>query len=148
MTLAPGAGWDRWLARAALLGLVACGVVAYFVQPDTVSWLPVCPFHQLTGLWCPGCGTTRMLHYLVHGELRMALRQNVMALVALPGVCYALSRELWPSLKIAWPAVSNGLTVSFASMLILFGVARNIPVSPFSWLAPALLFQPWVGRLF
>lgn len=32
-----------------------------------------CPVHGLTGWWCPGCGSTRAVHALVHGDVALSL---------------------------------------------------------------------------
>ena len=57
--------------------VAACGAVAAAgawvlqrVDPNAAgSPLPGCVFYQFTGLYCPGCGMTRALHALVHGDL-------------------------------------------------------------------------------
>lgn len=40
-----------------------------------------CVFQLLTGLYCPGCGGTRALKYLLHGDIRKSLQYH-------PLVCY------------------------------------------------------------
>ena len=54
------------LATAALLGLGVALVAA--VDPHTSGRYPTCPFHAVTGLWCPGCGGLRAVHDLTHGS--------------------------------------------------------------------------------
>jgi hypothetical protein len=63
---------------------IAAGVVLYLVDPASSRLFPECPFRALTGLLCPGCGTTRALHQLMHGELAAAIRLNPMLLVVVP----------------------------------------------------------------
>ena len=44
---------------AAVLG---AGAVVFFFNPSTHGFYPVCLFHELTGLNCPGCGGTRAVY--------------------------------------------------------------------------------------
>jgi hypothetical protein len=68
---------------AVAVGAVAgCGVLM-FVNPNSPdSWLPRCPFNWLTGLDCPACGSTRMVHALLHGDVVAAWHFNAVMLVA------------------------------------------------------------------
>ena len=57
--------------RPAFVAAVAAGaawMAVFFVDPAMQSFLPPCLFHAFTGLYCPGCGATRALHRLVHGD--------------------------------------------------------------------------------
>src|SRR5262249_54935902 len=72
-----------FIAGAALMSVPAA-VVLYQVPPASGSFYPPCLFHALTGLHCPGCGSTRCLHALLHGDLRQAAAYNVLLLLALP----------------------------------------------------------------
>ena len=47
---------------------------------------PPCLFLSLTGLQCPGCGSTRALKHLLRGELREAWRMNALFVAMLPVV--------------------------------------------------------------
>ena len=50
--------------------VVIIGAVFYFaVDPATFPFMPQCVFHRLTGLQCVGCGSQRMLHALLHGDI-------------------------------------------------------------------------------
>jgi Protein of unknown function (DUF2752) len=80
-----------FLAAALLIG-VAGAWVLYTYPPVTSGFYPQCAFRSMTGFDCPGCGTTRALHALLHGHIGEALRLNpflfaVMALIgfSLPG---------------------------------------------------------------
>ena len=65
-TLSPG------IFAGVVLGATAIGVGAmvFFFNPSTHGFYPVCLFHSLTGLNCPGCGMTRALYALLHGNFR------------------------------------------------------------------------------
>lgn len=41
-------------------------------------------FHTLTGLECPGCGSQRMIHALLHGDIAGAWRHNAFLLCLTP----------------------------------------------------------------
>jgi hypothetical protein len=64
-------------ASAIVLGVIGAWVL-YTFPPVTSGFYPQCVFHQLTGLDCPGCGTTRALHALLHGRVAEAFGFNPM----------------------------------------------------------------------
>src|SRR5919108_2900402 len=68
---------------AALAALSAC-IVVFVFPPQQYNFYPVCPIYQWTGLLCPGCGATRALHALLHGELFAALSLNPVVVVLSP----------------------------------------------------------------
>lgn len=45
---------------------------------------PQCTFRLLTGLDCPGCGTQRAIHALLHGRVADAWGYNAALFVAVP----------------------------------------------------------------
>jgi hypothetical protein len=113
------------------LGLV-CGAVAaalFAFDPARASIYPVCMFHQMTGLWCPGCGTTRALHQLLHGNVAAAFRFNALSMALLPVAGYLMVRGDASRLKPTWIWL-------LLVVIVAFGVMRNIPVYPFTLLAP------------
>jgi hypothetical protein len=115
------------ISGALLFGAVAAALFAF--DPARVSIFPPCVFHRLTGLWCPGCGTTRALHQLVHGNLTAAFHLNPLAISMLPVAGYLVARGDSRALKPVWIWALLGVIVAF-------GVLRNIPAYPFTLLAP------------
>ena len=68
-----------------LMGLVLLGGgVLYSFSPQDYHFYPICPFYALTHVLCPGCGGTRALHYLLHGNLAGAWHFNALVTVAAP----------------------------------------------------------------
>lgn len=121
-----------------VLGATALGVcgVVFFFNPSQHGFYPVCVFHQLTGLNCPGCGATRALYALLHGNFRVALQDN--AFFILTPFAAGL-RGLWLAAR-RFRGQPPGVFVSgrvlgvFLGLLLLFGVIRNLP--GFEWLSP------------
>src|ERR1700730_11233149 len=66
------------------LTIIGSGVVLFCFNPSEYRFYPVCLFHSYTGLLCPGCGSLRALHQLVHGHVIAALRFNILLISALP----------------------------------------------------------------
>ena len=61
------------------------------VDPHIEGRYPVCPVRFLTGLACPGCGSLRALHDLLHGNWSAAWRLNPLAMLLLPALLWWLA---------------------------------------------------------
>jgi len=120
------------LALGAFLAVLA---VLSVVDPRTAWFAPRCPFRLVTGLFCPGCGTGRALHAIVHGDLAAAVRLNVLAVAAIPVfLALALRAALVPERPLPRPPLWLQLAVYL--LLVSFLVARNLPFEPFAGWAP------------
>jgi hypothetical protein len=123
-------------AGAAVGGL---GMI-YAVDPTTSTLLPSCPFHAVTGLWCPGCGATRATHELLHGHIAAALGGNLFLPVfaALLGLAWwSWYRTVTVGAPPAFIARAPGWSVvALGAALLSFGVLRNMPFEPLRALAP------------
>ncbi len=107
--------------------LIAVGLLFLF-DPAEAHFFPKCPLHVLTGLYCPGCGTTRAAHHLLHGDLAEAFAMNPLMVVSAPVLILLFFKKEWAARTwAAWTAFA---------VLILYGVLRNIHAWPFCLLAP------------
>jgi hypothetical protein len=129
----------RRLALLAALAVPPLLVVLYAFPPTETSFYPRCNFHRLTGLHCPGCGTTRCLHALLHGDLPQAVACNLLAVAALPFLLAWAARAGWAALRGA-PSPRTRLPAwAIAALIVLvlaFAVVRNLPFFPANLLAP------------
>ena len=106
------------VASAAVAAGAGVWLLRTFDPNAAGSPFPPCMFHAFTGLYCIGCGLTRALHALVHGDLAGALAMNPLGVLMLPLMDVAMEPKLW-----LW-------------VLPGYWVARNLPWLPFTLLAP------------
>jgi len=118
------------------VAILGAGAVEFFFNPYHRGFYPVCLFHKLTGLNCPGCGMTRALHALLRGQFLRALHDNALFVFTLAAVAVWWVR--FAILKIknknATLNVPPGVLWVFLVVAVVFGVLRNLP--EFSFLSP------------
>ncbi|MEY2428204.1 MAG: hypothetical protein QOJ40_1089 [Verrucomicrobiota bacterium] len=122
-----------------LLTSACCGAVVLFLfNPAQHSFYPFCPFHRATGLLCPGCGSLRALHQLLHGHFGTALRFNALLVASLPVAGFFLARFVARKLKNqAAPFMIPTIWLWWAlGVMLVFGIVRNLPFGRSLWLAP------------
>ena len=119
--------------------IIAAGAILllyFFVEPKK-GILPKCFFHELTGLYCPGCGVQRSFHALLNGHILTAIDYNLLFILFLPLFIYfilafALGKK-HPSSSFIY---KSAFSFTVVIVVVSFWVLRNIPYTPFSWLAP------------
>jgi hypothetical protein len=137
--------WPRRFWFGAAVVVVAFGAVMLRVfDPATSGVFPPCPVRYLTGWYCPGCGSLRAIHQLLMGNLQAAWAMNPLTVVLLPFLTYGLiSHGLYeirgrglpqPFFRAAW-------IHALCAAILLFGIARNLPLHPFNLLAPGAMLH-------
>ena len=126
----------KWIpAIVALLGLVvvaAAAAVVYVVDPARQQVFPICQFHAVTGLHCPGCGATRATHQLLHGRIGAAFYYNALYVVLLPALLVWGGwwvRQWWSERPVsaATARVQRWLAGGVIGAMLVFWVVRNCP---------------------
>lgn len=115
---------------------IAGAAILYFFNPTSHNFYPECQFHQITGLYCPGCGATRASYQLLHGNLLKALHENALYVFSL-GALAIRGAWVWRRKRQGRPAcyfVPPAVLWSFLVVALVFTVLRNLPA--FSFLAP------------
>jgi hypothetical protein len=130
---------ERGAALAGVAGMSGAAFAVAYFNPTTAGFFPVCPLLSLTGLACPGCGMTRGLHALLHGDVSGALGYNLL----LPAILFFFG-YLFVSLFLTF-ARGRGLNFKlfngkvlwgFFAFALVFSVVRNLPFYPFNILYP------------
>ncbi|MBP5585947.1 MAG: DUF2752 domain-containing protein [Lentisphaeria bacterium] len=111
------------------LGAAACGVLL-LVPPGSPhsKWLPKCTLHEWTGLYCSGCGATRAMSALLHGDVKTSLHDNALLIPLAALVAFLIVKPNTP--------IKRPVAVAIGIVIVLFTILRNIPVAPFTYLAP------------
>ena len=121
-----------------LLIFLGAATVLFFFEPGAYRFYPRCLFYQTTGLLCPGCGSLRATHQLLHGHIAAALRLNALLVTAIPVGSWVVVRSFLRAkdnsiarldLRPAW--LWAGLAIT-----LLFGLLRNFPFAHAIWFAP------------
>lgn len=84
----------RYIVVVAVILLAVTFFVVYFRFDPSAGFFPRCPFFSVTGYLCPGCGSQRALHALLHGDLVAAWHYNAMMLLFIPVVSVLLVAEV------------------------------------------------------
>lgn len=119
--------------------IVLAAIILYYFNPAGSQLYPPSPFRALTGLYCPGCGSLRALHQLLHGHLLAALDLNPLMVLAAPYLIYSFISYTSPVIlgqKIPQVYVKTSWIWLFLKVVLVYWVLRNIPFPPFNWLAP------------
>jgi len=127
---------------AIMLAFSFLAILAYifFAPPCNDSkFYPPCLFHQISGLYCPSCGSTRAAHHLLHGRLMEAFSSNPLATFAIPPLIVfliMLIRFACTGKTCKHPPFKMSYIWYLLIPLLLFGVLRNLPFYPFTLLIP------------
>ena len=87
-----------------------------------------CPFYQISGYQCPGCGSQRAFHELLHLRIFEAIKQNVLFVLAIPYVLviFYTSFHQEKYQKLRQILMGNKTLLILLVVAILFGVLRNL----------------------
>jgi hypothetical protein len=136
---------ERQLWTAGIISAVAAALVMLRnFDPATSGIFPPCPVHYLTGWYCPGCGSLRAIHQLLHGNLRAAWAMNPLTVTLLPFLSYGLMSSFLYEVRgrgLPQPFLRQVWIEALCAAIILFGIARNLPLHPFDLLAPGAMLR-------
>lgn len=118
--------------RRLFLIVLAVGLlgVYYFLDPTHSRFALKCPFKFLTGWDCPGCGSQRALHAVLHGGFVRALRYNPFMVISIPyllTVAYTTFFRDPFALKCRRVVQHKNVVMTIFFMIIGWWILRNTP---------------------
>ncbi len=120
---------DRSVIMAvAVATLLVAAALYFFFDPSGSALFPKCPFLQLTGYQCPGCGSQRAVHALLHGDIAAAWRFNAAMVAFVPVIAVMLFAEFTAARYPRFHRAVNSLPVITGAFvtLVLWWILRNI----------------------
>ena len=93
----------------------------------------------MTNFYCPGCGSQRAIHNVLHGQIFEALRHNLLVgllfiVLMYEGALFIVKRVFN---KLYKNPFHSSLTIKIIlAVVIIFWILRNTTIYPFSEIAP------------
>lgn len=117
------------LKLIACIGAALILMLVYGLFDPMQTFFPKCIFNMLTGWQCPGCGSQRAVHQLLHGNFLQAFYLNALLM---PAFLYGMIGMIMPVVNPSkWDNVRRkyfGSKASYAAIMIimLFFIGRNL----------------------
>lgn len=115
---------------AIVLILLAALYLFYYLNPETHSIFPKCPFLVLTSYECPGCGTQRAIHQLLHLNIGAALEYNAFMILAIPFIFLGVYMEYFGgkqrNTKLYKTFFGRYSAIVILIIIFLYWILRNI----------------------
>ncbi len=129
----------RILNIGLLIVFIGLAVLFFVLDPAKHNLFPRCLFNSITGYYCPGCGSQRAIHSLLHLDFAGVVSYNFLFIPAFLLIFYHYLHPIlnwflnWKLPNIFYFKSTPWIIFGF---VIAFWVLRNLPFFPFSVLAP------------
>ena len=78
---------------------IILGILIYLILGHFFNIYIFCPIHEFTGLYCPGCGTTRMLIAILKLDFYQAFRFNPLLFILSPFFIFLFVDGIYSNIK-------------------------------------------------
>ena len=117
-----------------LIIIVLLGIL-YLVIGNIIHIYIPCLFHKITGLFCPGCGLTRMMFSILKLDLKSAFQYNQLLFVLSPFMLFLCINYIYSWItnkKSVLKKIPNYVWYIIIIVLLIYTILRNIyvPLQP------------------
>ncbi len=120
---------ERFLQTTKPVAIFLAAGFAYYLFHKLTGLSLFCPIYRFLGLYCPGCGVTRMCVHLLHGEFGEAFSSNSAVLCLMPVGAAVWLSHAYRYIRYGetrYTRFENIVLYILIAVLLLFCVARNI----------------------
>lgn len=94
-----------------------------------------CLFHEITGLYCPGCGITRCIFFIIKGNIYEAFKCNQLIFFLLPFLLFYIFVKSYYYItnkeNVLIKKIPNCIYIILLIITLLYGILRNLSLFPF-----------------
>lgn len=122
-----------------LVAFTGLAILFFVLNPAEHQIFPRCVFNALTGYYCPGCGSQRAIHSLLHLDLAGVVSYNILFIPAFLLLSYHYSFRVINNIfnsKLPNIFYFKSTPWIIFGVVVVFFILRNLPIYPFSVLAP------------
>ena len=106
---------------AAVIIILVLGIIYFLYDPSTSIYFPKCPFLLLTGYPCPGCGSQRAIHSLLHLDIKGALHYKFVMTLLLPVIIILLYASFQREKHPRFYLLTHNRYVAYSLFIIIMG---------------------------
>ncbi|MDD6756765.1 MAG: DUF2752 domain-containing protein [bacterium] len=112
-------------------------LISYLYLGNKLNVYINCPIKEITGLYCPGCGITRMLQAILQLNFYQAFRYNPLLFISLPFFIFFTIEGIITKKDPLYNKIPNKILITIIIIFIIYGILRNLPL--FDFLAPTIV---------
>lgn len=118
----------RIFRLGALVLISGLGILYFCLDPSAYILFPKCPFLMMTGLECPGCGSQRAIHNLLHLNIKEAIHCNALLVFSIPviGICLYAEHRCTQNSGLYRFLHRPSFAWSIAGIIVAWWILRNI----------------------
>lgn len=122
----------NWFFNCGIELFIILAVFGLAIWSETSADIPVfgqyyaCPIKKMTGYSCIGCGLTRAMIAIMHGNFRLAFHFNLLSFPLIIFLGYRLTQRISQTLFQKYPVIktNKALIISVVLFILLFGAIR------------------------